>query len=455
MRVSGEGGAARIAMIALVCAVISAVSGVARAADDCPLDADAAMSLSAEQLKSLLDSRAAPEGLGALHLDRLESAIGDYLDLEQSPGDRRPRGLLFYIADRDMVCALYWQRPATRNGGPGPRIFRLDKSPVELAALIERNVGAAVAAPAASARSPRRRHGLGETTSRGAASLARSPAGISPPQALEELSGALFPPEIAAGLERLSSLSIVPALNIGTVPFAALDPDGDGRQMVELTAFNIEQSMLDVGNARAFGWAPGFRRPVVVGDPDASDDPDWVLPRLPGAEREAQEVAGVLGTLAITGADATPARVEIRLPEADYIHIAAHGISSVEDPVDGSFLALSGGRFTARQIQEMQLTGMPLVVLSACQTGLGGPLEAGIVGLARAFVLAGAIEVVVSLWNVDDEATRFMVTRFVTELDHAAPVEALRRAQLATRAKWPEPVHWAPFVAFGSRVVSQ
>src|SRR5690606_10782670 len=113
-----------------------------------------------------------------------------------------------------------------------------------------------------------------------------------------------------------------------------------------------------------------------------------------------------------------------------------------EEPLDGSFLALSGGRLTARQIQYLKLVGMPLIVLSACQTGLGGPLEAGIIGLARGFILAGAGAAVATLWNVDDTATEQLMVEFVVNLAAMSPGEALRKAQVSARERQPHPRYW-------------
>lgn len=78
-----------------------------------------------------------------------------------------------------------------------------------------------------------------------------------------------------------------------------------------------------------------------------------------------------------------------------------------------------------------------LVILSACQTGLGKSMEAGITaGIARSFLIAGASQVVMSLWNVDDEATAYLMNRFVYHLQNEnlfCPSEPLRLAELDTR----------------------
>jgi CHAT domain-containing protein len=122
--------------------------------------------------------------------------------------------------------------------------------------------------------------------------------------------------------------------------------------------------------------------------------------------------------------------------------------------VEGSFIALAGeGRFeeiwTAEEIEHH---GMPvkLVVLSACQTGLGGELDGGISGLARAFQLAGSPRVVMSLWSVYDDSTAELMSDFVSRLRNHAPAEALRLSMLELRKTRPDPAHWAAFSIFGT-----
>jgi CHAT domain-containing protein len=103
-------------------------------------------------------------------------------------------------------------------------------------------------------------------------------------------------------------------------------------------------------------------------------------------------------------------------------------------------IARSGGRpvsedgiFTAEEVRPLDLRGTELVVLSACETGLGD-IEAGqgVLGLQRAFHAAGARAVVASLWKVDDAATATLMERFYTNLwtKRLPKLEALRQAQL-------------------------
>ena len=95
-----------------------------------------------------------------------------------------------------------------------------------------------------------------------------------------------------------------------------------------------------------------------------------------------------------------------------------------------------------------------LVVLSACRTGLGQALNGeGLVGLTQSFFHAGTSRVIVSLWDIDDQATARLMERFYRELlvSGRSPSAALRLAQLSTRAdpSFSAPYYWAGFVLQG------
>ena len=91
------------------------------------------------------------------------------------------------------------------------------------------------------------------------------------------------------------------------------------------------------------------------------------------------------------------------------------------------------GILTALEVAELDLSGVELAVLSACETGLGAVAGGeGVLGLQRAFQVAGARSVVASLWKVDDEATQRLMGRFYDNLwaKKLSKLEALREAQL-------------------------
>jgi CHAT domain-containing protein len=109
------------------------------------------------------------------------------------------------------------------------------------------------------------------------------------------------------------------------------------------------------------------------------------------------------------------------------------------------------GLLTAEDVTGLDLLATELVILSACETGLGQVhVGEGVFGLRRAFVLAGAKTLVMSLWKVPDEPTRELMEGFYGRLlAGEGRAEALRQAQLAMKAKYPEPFYWGAFICQG------
>jgi hypothetical protein len=136
------------------------------------------------------------------------------------------------------------------------------------------------------------------------------------------------------------------------------------------------------------------------------------------------------------------------------VHLAAHGHLDPAHPAM-AMLALApsareDGLLTVAEILR-HVVETDLVVLSACQTGRGELRRGeGLIGLCRAFMVAGAPRVVASLWDVPDDATRLLMEDFYLRLDGGADaVVALREAQEAVRTTHPEPAAWAGWVLWG------
>jgi CHAT domain-containing protein len=287
------------------------------------------------------------------------------------------------------------------------------------------------------------------------------PPGTAPP-ALEEaarrLGDVLLPAAFGPSLAETRRLVVVPVHDIGTTPFAMLRVPGSGRLVVEQMSVTIAPSAIDLNAYGSAAWDSRLVRPLVVGNPRPREpDTEWTrFAPLDGAEEEARAVADVFASTALVGEHATLEAVMARMHEADLLYFATHGVATVSDPMGGSFLLLTSAdgsvaRWTAAEVMNTRpRLGARLAVLSACQTGLGRALAGGVIGLSRAFQLAGVPRVVMSLWRVDDEATRDLMTTFVKRLDEAVPAEALRRAMLEVRGRRPDPVHWASFVVFGT-----
>jgi len=113
----------------------------------------------------------------------------------------------------------------------------------------------------------------------------------------------------------------------------------------------------------------------------------------------------------------------------------------------------SDGILTAMEVLSIDLDGTDLVVLSACETGLGEIKNGeGVYGLRRAFQEAGASAVLSTLWSVDDAGTQAFMDRFYTlYAGGTPPQEALRSVQREFLAdpQWRHPYYWAPFVMVG------
>ena len=107
------------------------------------------------------------------------------------------------------------------------------------------------------------------------------------------------------------------------------------------------------------------------------------------------------------------------------------------------------GILTAQEIANLDLQGLDLVVLSACQTGMGDVSSDGVFGLQRGFKKAGANSILMSLWDVDDEATQILMTEFYKNyLAGQSKRESLQKAQKAVREdpRFKDPEYWAAFI---------
>jgi hypothetical protein len=280
-----------------------------------------------------------------------------------------------------------------------------------------------------------------------------------PSLALKEASRLLLPDAIRERLQRFNRVIVVPSRNIGSIPYAAL-PFDDKQQLIDIASVVVMPS-FGVLFDRAPNRGPRTKS-LVVGDPEIANEDKLVRRRnfgpLPGAREEAQSVANMLGVQPILGRAATKNSVLQGVVKSDLIYLAMHGSFSDEHPNDRSFLVLSDGALTARMIAKLRLRTDdrrgPLVVMSACQTGLGKAFESGVIGLAKAWRYAGASAVVMTLWNVYDTETRDLMVDFIGQLRRGAPVDlALREAMLRTRAntKTAHPVYWAGFALYGGQ----
>ena len=143
-----------------------------------------------------------------------------------------------------------------------------------------------------------------------------------------------------------------------------------------------------------------------------------------------------------------------QLNDYNIVHLATHAAFLSGQPEDSFILFGNGDRATLRDIETWNLTNVDLVVLSACQTGLGGILGNGeeILGLGYQMQQAGASATIASLWMVDDEGTFLLMDAFYKALQQGnTKTEALRQAQTAMiNSQYNHPYYWAPFILIGN-----
>ena len=200
---------------------------------------------------------------------------------------------------------------------------------------------------------------------------------------------------------------------------------------------------------------------------DASDGKSGrlVIRRLPFTRQEAD------GLLALTPKESSFRAIDFQasranvlagdLAEYRYVHFATHGLLDTERPGLSSLVLSTvdadgkpqDGFLRANDIYNMKLPA-ELVVLSACQTGLGKEVRGeGLIGLTRGFMYAGAKRVVVSLWSVNDKATADLMTEFYRGMlkNNERPAAALRAAQIEMfrQKKWQSPYYWSAFTLQG------
>lgn len=194
---------------------------------------------------------------------------------------------------------------------------------------------------------------------------------------------------------------------------------------------------------------------------------------LPGTEKESDliESSAIKKGLQVTsleGKKATEQAIKAMTP-ASVIHFATHGVfDQIRDKSDSylkSKLVLAGaadpepfsfsdyqnyedGFLTGYEVTQMDMNGTSLVVMSACETGLGDVQSGeGVWGLQRAFQLSGAKAVVGSLWKISDETTvYFMEIFYKTLLDNNTFQVSYKKAMEATRDKYPHPYNWGAFI---------
>ncbi|HEX5716141.1 MAG TPA: tetratricopeptide repeat protein [Thermoanaerobaculia bacterium] len=296
---------------------------------------------------------------------------------------------------------------------------------------------------------------------------------------------------------------LAPDGELTQLPFEVL-PLPDGRRVIEAYTVSYLSCARDLGRFRVPSVGQPTE-PLVVADPDFNlavdgpaeltagkgsrlsrslDDQQVEFSRLDGTLLEGREVAEILGIEPWLGPGALESPLKAR--QSPWIlHLATHGFFlenqeggtggalgrlaevRLENPMLRSGLVLAGantwlrkgrlpdaaedGFLTAEDVAGLDLLETDLVVLSACDTGLGAvQVGEGVFGLRRSFHLSGARTLVMSLWKVPDGPTQELMGDYYRRLKCGQPrAEALRQAQLTIKGRYPHPRNWGAFICQG------
>src|SRR6266545_1938702 len=221
-----------------------------------------------------------------------------------------------------------------------------------------------------------------------------------------------------------------------------------------------QKRSIEVRSTSNLARADSFRSAPQVDSEEVAQ-----IHRLPFTRREADQILALVpkaNRFEALDFDASRATAtNPALGQYRYVHFATHGFLDAAHPeLSGIVLSLvnrqgaeQDGFVWAHEVYNLRLP-VEMVVLSGCRTGLGKEIKGeGLVGLTRGFMYAGAARVLVSLWDIDDEASAELMAELYKAIlkEHKAPAAALRIAQLKVLndKRWHAPYYWAAFVLQG------
>jgi CHAT domain-containing protein len=270
-------------------------------------------------------------------------------------------------------------------------------------------------------------------------------------------------------IQGVDQIVFAPTGQMYYLPFHALGTtDTSGRQMQYLAlskkvSYVAPGSLLKAFDADHRAKSGAKRKPRILALGDVQFAPPLEL--LPSSKDELKAIKDIFGQEAVllSGQQATKRglldalNTGTRATAADgfqFVLLSTHGILNAHEP-RSSYLALEDGKkLTAQEIANLDLRGVSVVTLSACETALAGRNPgADLMSLGEYVSLAGASSVLASLWKVDDFQTAHLMREFFTYLkkDGNNKSAALQHAQiaLATKAESTHPFFWSPFVLYG------
>lgn len=264
----------------------------------------------------------------------------------------------------------------------------------------------------------------------------------------EALHGLLLAP-VTGRFTDVRELVLVPDRELHALPFAAL-------RNARTKQFLVEEYTIRFAPSASFRReaAESLEPALVVADPPTKE---W--PRLPASREEAVQIAALHGATLLAGEAATRAAFFDGARGSALIHYSGHANSDAAASYGALLLAANGpdgGVVGSSDIARLRFERQPLVVLAACGTFRGNTLHvAGMSGLSRAFLGAGARAVVGTLWEIDDDVSAPLFLRLHQRLrDGATPARALRDAQLdllrSPDGRLAHPATWSPVALLGT-----
>jgi CHAT domain-containing protein/tetratricopeptide (TPR) repeat protein len=251
---------------------------------------------------------------------------------------------------------------------------------------------------------------------------------------------------------------IVPDKFLMGVPFSALIEPRRGRFLLEQAAIVVAvsaSSFVQRPEALSQHAAPAI---LAVGIGEVPSQVSALLPGLPGARKEALEVAALYAnSLVLLDSQATPDKLLEVVEQYDIMHFSGHALSESNPQMSALIMyeaSDSSGILRAKRLSGGKYFRAKIIVLGACRTALGSAKLGNGMNIANAFIRGGAVTVVASLWYVHDTANSELLKEFHRLLLEGSLVsEALRRAQLAcmrfSDGRYRPPKDWATFEVIG------
>ena len=271
----------------------------------------------------------------------------------------------------------------------------------------------------------------------------------------------ITPAERTGALRSARSLTIVPQGVLTYLPFAALRVGPKGPYLIQRYALTYLPSAAALIALRA--RSPRATSASLGGVTALALAPDPA--GLPATRGEVLAVSRALPRARwIAGSGATERRLREALATVPVVHVAAHGVLNAANPMFsrielalGSRASDDDGRLEVHELLGLRVASA-LVFLSGCETDLGAARASAFASgedyatLARAFLYAGARDVVATLWRVEDDGAAAFADRFYRHLRSAPPAEALAAAQreMIADPRYDAPYHWAAYRLTGA-----